>query len=229
MPHSEVILRDELGYRWLIRGSSEFLGVKQDGIGYDIRHEIGTLKYLSEIACKACTFVDVGAQVGYYSVRLAKHYEKVIAIEPDNFNLEGLKRNLELNSIQNVYVVPKAITNRVGKEIFYCCGGGSKLGMYVHGNNKPLGIQDVETDLLDNVVEKAMAIKVDTEGYEAHVLEGAKRLIAERPIWIIEDHREIYHETLRPDYWSRILFLLQDYKAVRLEATNWVFKPYLKV
>jgi FkbM family methyltransferase len=220
----ERIVTDVLGYKWLIRKSSFWHGQYLDGIAWDVNHELATLKYLASVACKACVFVDVGAHVGYYSVRLAKHYDHVVAIEPDPYNVEGLKRNLELNSIINVYVKSLACGSVKGRQTLFQKFVGSSL----YRSRSRLSEITVDVDLLDNLVPNALAVKIDTEGYEADVLEGAKRLIAERALFVVEDHRSVYGDALRPDYWNRILFLLKDYKIVKLEGNIYLFKPILR-
>lgn len=204
-----------------MREASRFDGVVWDHAMASPLHEIVTLKYLARIACPACSFVDVGAYVGYFSVRLAKHYKQITAIEPNPHNREALSKNLELNGISNVKILSVACDNQKGIRTLYHKGPGSRT--YI--TEEQLEEIQVETDLLDSLVEDPMAVKIDTEGSEANVLEGSKRLISQGPVWIIEDHREVYGKALRPDYWSRILFLLQGYRPSRIEVNKWIFKP----
>lgn len=62
-------------------------------------------------------FIDLGAHVGYYSLLAAKavgESGKVFAFEPEPRNFALLKRNIELNGLQNVTAVQKAVSDRTG-------------------------------------------------------------------------------------------------------------------
>jgi len=66
----------------------------------------------------------------------------------------------------------------------------------------------VNTDLLDNLADHADVVKIDTEGHELEVLKGASRLIAQKPLFVIEDHTKTFGLT----YWPEVLDLLSEFK-----------------
>lgn len=81
-----LIETDSLGFKWLIRKDSFFLGFYHDKIGSNICHEIETFRLLKAQGSFEKVFVDVGAHVGHFAVRLSKNYGEAIAIEPDPYN-----------------------------------------------------------------------------------------------------------------------------------------------
>jgi len=81
------------------------------------------------------TFIDVGANVGVYSLFAAKKVGangRVIAFEPSHRELMALRRNIELNRLANVEVVARAIGDVAGRQIFSLApdefAGHNKLG-----------------------------------------------------------------------------------------------------
>jgi len=152
------------------------------------------------------TVIDVGANIGFFAV-LAGHLvgEKgtVKAYEPDVSNQDRLSANLVLNGLFNVEVYSEPVSNSVGPVTFYInsdSNGGNTLwdpgnfpdNELSRANPKPIEMQsttlDVET--LKIASEKIKLIKIDTEGCEQLVLEGAKNLLngAKVPFVIAELH-----------------------------------------
>ncbi len=79
--------------------------------------EPGTTTLISRILRKGWTFVDVGANVGYYTTLaagLVGKEGKVVAFEPDPANYEILCRNVHVNRFANVICERYAISNRTG-------------------------------------------------------------------------------------------------------------------
>ncbi len=215
-----VIVTCVEGYRWVIRAESVVAGVVQDALAANINHEKKTLDYMRSIAKPEHYFIDVGAHVGYYTIRMAKYVRKVVAIEPEPCNYNGLLQNIRLNKMKNVRAINKAASNHKSEMWLSCRGGGSSLF--------PVNCKEkvkVETDLLDNMIGTADIIKIDTEGHEFQVLQGATRLLKERkPTLIIENHEETY-ECLKGYFKQVKAFLLKyNYEGKLLDGHRWCFK-----
>jgi FkbM family methyltransferase len=137
---------------------------------------------------------DVGANIGYLTVLaalLVGPSGRVVAFEPDAANVERLRGNLALNNCANVTVVEKAITNRVGEVEFFInsdnSGGNALWDVALFpGNVKSLAEPKrivVEATTLDAEWKRLglpapRVIKIDTEGAEQLVLEGARDVLA---------------------------------------------------
>jgi FkbM family methyltransferase len=134
------------------------------------------------------TFVDVGANVGGYSVRAASWDMKVYAFEPNPDNLALLRRNIEINRVE-VEVLPFAIGARAGRARLAPNGGVSRIV-------KEDGIE-VEMRTLDSFdLPAADLLKVDVEGYELEVFRGATKTLEKyHPVIMIEMHHWIGAES----------------------------------
>ncbi len=136
--------------------------------------------------------LDVGAQIGSFSVKSALEKKaSVVAFEPFPVNFKRLTRNIELNSLAGVKAINMGLWNESGEMKLYIdelsTGGHSMVaqkGEFV----------TVRTAVMDKVVEElglksVDLIKIDTEGAEIKILEGAKgTLLRFRPFIIMETH-----------------------------------------
>jgi hypothetical protein len=77
-----------------------------------------TTDYIKANLKKGQTFVDVGANVGYYSILASKLGAKVLAFEPSKDNRELLEHNIKDNDC-DVQVFSQALSNENGSAILY--------------------------------------------------------------------------------------------------------------
>ena len=71
---------------------------------------------------KSDVAVDVGANIGYYTILLADKVGKtgkVYAFEPDKINFEILLKNIKANNLENVIAVNVAVGSKNGKDYLY--------------------------------------------------------------------------------------------------------------
>ena len=150
------------------------------------------LKYLVDPGRAA---VDVGANEGIYSGRLSQLAPRVVSFEPIPWFADRLRRKLG----RNVTVVEAALSNRSGTaqlRIPY------HEAIEMHGTStleahNPLPgatrvrLIDCRLEKLDDVVEAPVGfIKIDVEGHEVPVLEGAETILRrDRPILYVETER----------------------------------------
>lgn len=137
---------------------------------------------------KGNVIIDVGANIGYYTVLLANKVGKkgkIYAFEPDSANFEILEKNIKANKLENVVAMKVAVgaknetkTLHKSKENY----GDHKL----YGNEKTK--EEVKIVKLDDFIkEKIDLIKIDTQGWEPEIIEGAKNLIEKwKPIMFME-------------------------------------------
>src|SRR5690242_7636123 len=65
------------------------------------------------------SFWDVGANTGYYTISLAKKFDRVTAFEPNPAAVEFLRRRIEKAHLTNVKVLPVALSNSIGTGKLY--------------------------------------------------------------------------------------------------------------
>jgi FkbM family methyltransferase len=133
------------------------------------------------------TFVDVGANVGKYSIWMSQFVEKVVAIEPDKQNIAYLKKNISLNGADNIEIIEKACYSEETELDFYI----DPKDVSTHSlltRKKNARKTRVKTGTLDSLnLKNVLLVKIDVEGAELEVIKGAKKLLQEqRPKIILE-------------------------------------------
>lgn len=143
-----------------------------------------TLDHLSN----GSAFVDIGANVGYYSLAVASRYpaSKVMAVEPCSWTFDMLERNIAINSLSNIRAFRTALSDRPGeaKLLINCSGreGFNTIGEATHRYSFVVGQETVVVTTLSELVKKAGwqavdFVKVDVEGAELKVFEGGSELL----------------------------------------------------
>jgi FkbM family methyltransferase len=133
-------------------------------------------------------FVDIGANIGWHSLRIAKARPntRVIAFEPEGENLRCLVAGVHANQTTNLAIFPLAVCDR--------------LGVAAMDGNGPYGRIQAAQNLSDRLVPtidadfvlaslRVHVIKIDVEGAESMVLTGLRHTIMrDRPTLIVEYH-----------------------------------------
>lgn len=144
-------------------------------------------------------FVDVGANIGLYSLvaaRLVGAGGLVVAIEPSPRERAALEANLAANELTAVRVRPEAVGDTPGKATLHVAdvahGGQNTLGSTIYPGTEVVGVVEVDVVTLDDVVagerlDAVDVVKIDVEGAEALVCAGAGGLLADgRPLVLLE-------------------------------------------
>ena len=130
--------------------------------------------------CGGDLFVDVGANVGTYTIWVAECGAEVMALEPAADTFDLLLENVALNRYQ-VVAVQAAAGDRCGAARFTA---GQDAGNRLDPNGS------VETRLvtIDSLIggRHVAGMKVDVEGFEIDVLRGCTRALSERRIGLIQ-------------------------------------------
>ena len=141
--------------------------------------------------------VDIGANVGFFTLLAATNHVPVVAVEPNAANVDILLRNLERAwpSIDvPVEVYPVALGAKPGVQTIFGTGQGASLiqgwGGIRATHRRRTPVTTIDRLLADRlaVADEAALIKLDVEGYEFEVLEGSERTLRldPSPTWIVE-------------------------------------------
>jgi FkbM family methyltransferase len=155
-------------------------------------------------------FYDVGAHIGFYSLiaaRLVGQAGHIIAFEPDPDNAETLRENAAKNGFLGVCVVCAAISDKDEVVRFHRSthNDPSRMsGMVMRENllgireSEILSCRAVSLDSFCSSHQTPNLVKVDVEGAELQVLEGARYLLRQKkPVLIIEVHDQQNLPTVR--------------------------------
>lgn len=183
--------------------------------------------------------VGIGANIGFYSIVLADYMqaEKVFAFEPMPGPFAELTENIVLNSLTHkIKSVQVALSDERGKAeiavISEFSGANALTSSTIHRDKKPIRLQIVETEKLDNIINstgESIAIKIDVEGHERTVIQGARNVLQENCCLIqIEDYMGgVAAELLKLGY-ERIFSAGPDHYFTNYAGANQVIKPALE-
>jgi len=134
--------------------------------------------------------VDVGANIGCITVPLASKARFVVAFEPQRITFQHLCANLALNGLRNVYAVPAGVGRKSGLVKIAQADFDAPQNV---GSARMIEDAAGETTFLyrlDDYLGPCHLIKIDVEGMELDVIEGARHTIAtHRPALSIEADR----------------------------------------
>jgi len=161
--------------------------------------EVDHFRAISALVRAGDTCIDVGANVGLVSLELSRLVGPagyVLAFEPEPTTFRILTANLARNSLGHVRAFNLAVSDHAGSAMLELPAGRPEYGslanvVHPSAGDGPRSHAQVEVDSLDQValplLTSCRLIKLDTEGHELHVLNGASRLIARwRPYISIE-------------------------------------------
>jgi FkbM family methyltransferase len=143
--------------------------------------------------------IDVGANLGYYTISLASWVGPsglVVAFEPFPGNFAILEKNVRLNQLQNVILERSALSDCNGSlQLIYgveeqFSATPSVGGYAIEGDRESIQVPTRRLDDYITALGRAPDfIKIDVEGEELAVLEGARRTLATvRPSLLVEIH-----------------------------------------
>jgi FkbM family methyltransferase len=127
--------------------------------------------------------LDVGANIGAFTIKVAGKVKKVIAVEsePQNFGL--LLENIKINNLQNVLPINLAVSDKEEVVYFNATGGSAKVSK----SGNPVQAKTLD-EILDEIGNPNVTIlKMDIEGYEGKVLTSFHKFSTIRQV-IIETH-----------------------------------------
>lgn len=183
---------------------------------------------------RADVFVDVGANIGFYSC-LARSLEKhVVAVEPLPKNLSYLVTNLLANSWVDIEVFPLGLSEQPGLATLYGASstGASLIGSWAGASRlfqRTIPLSSLDILLGDRFNGKKVFIKIDVEGAEYSVLLGAisTMKLDPKPTWVIEICLNEYHPYgIHPNFQDTFnLFWQHGYEVRTADSSNKLILP----
>jgi len=165
--------------------SNDFVSSWISNVNY---YEIGLLRELVKYTKNKVVF-DVGAYIGTHTIYISKFGspEKVYAFEPDSRSFKLLKKNIEANELDNVVPINKGVWEFDGTVNFKIADASNRgVSKVDYAGDTTIQVVSLDKFCSDG---KCDCIKIDIEGNELKVLEGARNIITDNhPILAIEVH-----------------------------------------
>jgi FkbM family methyltransferase len=194
-----LLLGSESRPRKILRGLASGYRISvspADNLGYLLgTAEPHLQKIIRQYVPAGATVYDIGANIGYVSLSLAKRVGatgRVIAFEPIPRNADSFRRNIALNTASNIQLFEAAASDRRGEAAIRIAENLTTASLVWHRNN-PLATElTIKTVVIDELVEAEdfgypAFVKIDVEGAEGFVLLGMRRTLASaQPVVFLE-------------------------------------------
>lgn len=182
-----------------------------------------TEKLLSDHTAKTHSWIDVGANLGIRSLLALSEQRPVYMLEP-NKELNDLNRErCDLNGFKNFEIMETGVSDKKGVAEFYIdeSSYNSSLHVGILETNVLNRKETISLDSLDNLFgdlnEAPACIKIDVEGHEIQVIEGANNLIEKwHPPMIVEVNTNSNNYTAFKDQMKRFgysLYQIHSYES----------------
>lgn len=151
-------------------------------------------KLFCDAITPGCTVLDVGANIGIYTLLAAKRGARVFAIEADPRNVDKLRRHIHLNGFDDrVTVLPLAVGREAGSITLFRAPGNSGHSNVFEGVD-PI---QVPLDTIDSLNLPPIDVcKMDIEGNEVNALAGMETTIARSPsMKLLVEYSEVLGRT----------------------------------
>ena len=182
------------------------------------------------------TIFDVGANVGQFAVAGAKIFPKatVYSFEPQPESIDRLKANTK--NTENIVVFPLALGDQKGEVSFFVnthshSSSILRLGE-AHSQSFPEAQESseirVQVDTLDSVLSDVhiaapSLLKIDVQGYEIHVLQGAKTILRQIDYVILEtSFKSLYRDE---PVFDEMIETMQGYGFSFVRPIGWLSDP----
>lgn len=211
-------------------------------IGSSGMYETHISELFRRIVRKGATVIDIGANIGWYSLLSAKiGAERVIACEPDADNLHLFKKSIATNGFRGIFCYELCVAANEGYATLYLADRMSGSNSIVR---RPVGEKiHVRCTTLDRIVKEQKLqridlIKIDVEGAEPEVITGASKALGMTNSVLMEWNPEVWSnniELFRKSFEDYELFqiirsprLIRKIKTEALLARNAPDNIYLR-
>ena len=145
-------------------------------------HEYVDMRFVLDLMRPGHLFVDVGANVGSYTILAAKVCgADVLAVEPGQEAGKALDRNIAVNGLDRQVTVARKALGAEHGTVLFTCGRDTTNRIATDADT---ATRTVEVTTLDALLEgrTPTLVKIDVEGHEEAVLEGAERTLAQQDL-----------------------------------------------
>jgi FkbM family methyltransferase len=172
--HKEIELKHRSGLRIRLRPNTDDLRI--------VKSNFVKKNYTKDFLpiTKDSIVVDVGAHIGSFSIMAARSAYKVLAFEPEPTNYQMLKKNMEINRLENMSTFEMAVSGMSGYQDIYTFQGGSSADYSLYKS----GIMNVKMGRIPTIsvgdiikregLPRIDFLKLDCEGAEHDILRNMR-------------------------------------------------------
>ena len=206
-------------------------------------YEKGEFNILSSFLKDGMTMLDIGANIGWFSLQLANRFPNadILSFEPLPTAYELLVRNVLLNKFDNVRTYNSGFMDKAGVIPFYVFSGQGTNASTVNLMEVEEGTKQINCQVykLDEFIRKPVDfIKCDVEGAEMSVFKGAEEILrrdkpiiytevckdwAEKFDWDLNDLAKYLHDLGYTGFVVRNGKLMDITMLNAIEETNFIF------
>lgn len=192
--------------------------------------ERDTLRAIESLVRPGATVLDIGANVGAHTLHLARlvgEKGRVIAFEPTDFAIAKLRANLKANpaleprvEVHQAFLVKDAAAAPDVPAVASSWPVDGSLPDDQEMGSRAMGVSGASAMTVDNVIAASgdpaiQLIKMDVDGHELEVLEGARQMLGRRhPVIVMELAPYVFHP---PSKFDAMVKFLTD--------LDYVFRP----
>ncbi|MFZ5448402.1 MAG: FkbM family methyltransferase [Thermodesulfobacteriota bacterium] len=197
---------------------------------YGHYHERYEADLVAQLLSDDDIFWDIGANVGYFTLVAAAalaHRGQIVAFEPGKNAYARLTENLSLNPYGNVKTYAVAVSDREGEAVLHVSGDIADSSASLFAADGQTGHEVCRTVALDHFLiseglRPPSLIKLDAEGAELAVLQGAKALISRyAPMFLMEMEEKNLQTAGASKAAIRQLLSGYGYRAAHLRKGRW--------
>lgn len=180
---SGIVHSRKFNCSWKVRGSTDDI--------YNVmpEREGDVHKLICSSLKQGDIFVDVGANIGYYTVLASKLVGLggiVIAFEPMSQTFQYLEMNCRLNDLRNVTLIPKAAWHEECTLPLYFSSGCYGMASMTKSGGDSISVKTIPLDIIREPYSHIKMLKIDAEGAEYQILRGANLTLSKTDYLILE-------------------------------------------
>lgn len=174
LPGKDYVSQSRMGKFWIRKGTNDFQYI-------NYTYEKHVKKYILSHLDSFDVFIDVGACIGEYCMWLSQFGKRCIAFEPVNY--KAIQKNIELNNKEHqIKLFPVGLGKKRERVYFNIIEDAT--GSSYRDNSQLDREPNVQLEAFDDLIslcgindQDRVLIKVDAEGMESEVFEGAKQFM----------------------------------------------------
>lgn len=179
-----------------------------------------TRRVIDQLISSEHTFLDIGANIGFFSLVVAKSHpniKKIIAFEPHPKLVSIINANIQANTFKTITCEPLALSDQEGEALLYLSKSDMSASLnsdFDHDKSPPVLVKCTTLDkyIQSKSLSGPFLLKVDVEGHENAFFRGAVDTIAKfKPDLICE---------VAIRYKSNPFLFLKDYGYHFYQITN---------